>query len=190
MTTALTTGKLNLSLRPARLEDTPALTRLIDASVRRLGGRDYNPQQIESSLKYVFGVDTQLIEDGTYYVVEVDNHLVGAGGWSRRKTLYGGDQAKGGTEDNLLDPGRDPAKIRAFYVHPDWARRGIGRQIMQACQAAADQANFKKLELLATLTGEPLYKAFGFEVVERVEVKLPDGVVLPTARMVKLLNHL
>ncbi len=189
MNIAPTINKINLKLRQARLEDIPALTRLIEASVRGLGGRDYSPQQIESSLKYVFGVDTQLIEDGTYFVVESDYHLVGAGGWSRRKTLYGGDQAKGQAEENLLDPRRDSAKIRAFYVHPDWARQGIGRQMMSACEAAAGLAGFTRLELLATLTGAPLYAACGFDVVERVEVKLPDGIVLPTLKMVKQLDQ-
>ncbi|MCK6624086.1 MAG: GNAT family N-acetyltransferase [Anaerolineae bacterium] len=189
MNIAPTINKINLKLRQARLEDIPALTRLIEASVRGLGGRDYSPQQIESSLKYVFGVDTRLIEDGTYFVVESDYHLVGAGGWSRRKTLYGGDQAKGQAEENLLDPRRDSAKIRAFYVHPDWARQGIGRQMMSACEAAAGLAGFTRLELLATLTGAPLYAACGFDVVERVEVKLPDGIVLPTLKMVKQLDQ-
>lgn len=188
MNTASTINKVDLKLRPARPEDVPALTRLIEASVRGLGGRDYNPQQIESSLKYVFGVDTQLIEDGAYFVVEIDNRIVGAGGWSRRRTLYGGDQAKSSAGDNLLDPRQEPAKIRAFYVHPDWARRGIGRRIMAACQAAASRAGFKKLELLATLTGAPLYAACGFQEVERVEVNLPDGVVLPTIKMTKQLG--
>jgi GNAT superfamily N-acetyltransferase len=188
MNIAPTINKVNFKLRQARLEDIPALTRLIEVSVRRLGGRDYSPQQIESSLKYVFGVDTQLIKDGTYYVVEYDGRIVGAGGWSRRKTLYGGDQTKGGAEDNLLDPHRDPAKIRAFYVHPDWSRQGVGRQMMNACQAASRQAGFTRLELLATLTGAPLYAACGFQVGERVEVNLPDGVVLPTIKMAKQLD--
>jgi GNAT superfamily N-acetyltransferase len=182
-------NKIDFKLRQACPEDIPALVRLIEASVRGLGGRDYNLQQIESALKYVFGVDTQLIiEDGTYFVVEIDGHIVGAGGWSRRKTLYGGDRAKGRAEDNLLDPHRDPAKIRAFYVHPEWARQGIGRQMMSACQAAAGQSGFTRLELLATLTGVPLYIACGFKVVERVEVKLPDGVILPTVKMTKQLG--
>lgn len=189
MSIALPINKLDFKLRQARLADIPALARLIEASVRGLGGRDYSPQQIESSLKYIFGVDTRLIEDGTYFVVESDYHLVGAGGWSRRKTLYGGDQAKGQAEENLLDPRRDPAKIRAFYAHPDWARQGIGRQMMSACESAAGLAGFTRLELLATLTGAPLYAACGFDVVERVEVKLPDGVVLPTLKMVKQLDR-
>jgi N-acetylglutamate synthase-like GNAT family acetyltransferase len=188
MNIAPSINKVDFKLRQARLEDIPALARLIEASVRGLGRRDYNPQQIESSLKYIFGIDTRLIEDDTYFVVETDGHIVGAGGWSRRRTLYGGDQAKGGAEDNLLDPRRDPAKIRAFYVHPEWARRGMGRQIMNACQAAAGQAGFTRLELLATLTGAPLYAACGFTVVERVEVNLPDGVVLPTIKMAKTLR--
>ncbi|MBE7557186.1 MAG: GNAT family N-acetyltransferase [Anaerolineales bacterium] len=188
MNIAPSINKIDLKLRQARQDDIPALARLIEVSVRGLGGRDYNPQQIESALKYIFGVDTRLIiEDGTYYVVEMDGYIVGAGGWSRRKTLYGGDQAKGEAEDNLLDPHRDPAKIRAFYVHPDWARQGIGRQMMSACQAAASRAGFTRLELLATLTGAPLYAACGFKEVERVEVNLPDGVLLPTIKMTKTL---
>lgn len=188
MNIAPSINKVSLKLRPARLGDIPALTRLIEASVRGLGRQNYTSQQIESSLKYIFGVDTRLIEDGTYYVVEIGGQIVGAGGWSRRKTLYGGDRAKDGAGDNLLDPGCDPAKIRAFYVHPDWARQGIGRQIMSACQDAARWAGFTRLELLATLTGAPLYAACGFKVVERVEVELPDGVILPTIRLAKHLD--
>lgn len=180
--------KVDLKLRLASLEDIPALARLVEASVRGLGGRDYTPPQIESALKYIFGVDTQLIEDGTYFVVESEGQLIGAGGWSRRKALYGSDQAKGRAEDNLLDPRHDPAKIRAFYVHPDWARRGIASQIMNACQAAARQAGFTRLELLATLTGTPLYATCGFQMVEPVGINLPDGVILPTTKMIKQLS--
>lgn len=188
MNIAPTINKVDLKLRPARLEDIPALARLVEVSVRRLGGRDYNPQQIESSLKYVFGVDTRLlIEDGTYYVVEIDGQIVGAGGWSRRKAIVGSDQTQGG-KDNLLDPRQEPAKIRAFYVHPDWARQGIGRHMMSVCQAAARQAGFTRLELLSTLTGIPLYIACGFNRGERVELKMPDGVVLPAVKMGKLLS--
>ena len=186
--TRLTGGLFGRQLRPAQMTDIPALQQLIDQAVRHLGGRDYTPQQVESSLKYVFGVDTQLIADGTYYVVEIDDQIAGAGGWSKRKTLYGGDQAKAEPEDNLLDPARDPAKIRAFYVHPDWARHGIGRQIMTACEAAARDAGFTRLELMATLTGKPLYAACGFQVVEPDEIEMPDGVMLPVAKMVKRLN--
>lgn len=174
-------------LRPAQTIDIPDLRNLIDQAVRHLGGRDYDAEQVESSLKYIFGVDTQLIADGTYYVVTINNQLVGAGGWSKRKTLYGGDQAKAETDD-LLDPTQDPAKIRAFYVHPDWARRGIGRQLMQMCETAAKRAGFTRLELMATLTGEPLYAASGFQVIEPDEIEMPDGVKLPVVKMVKQLT--
>lgn len=183
-----TGDKFNRHLRLAQTMDIPTLKTLIDQAVRHLGGRDYNSQQVESSLKYVFGVDTQLITDGTYYIVEINGQLAGAGGWSKRKTLYGGDQAKAETEDNLLDPTQDAAKIRAFYVHPHWARQGIGRQIMQACETATRQAGFTRLELMATLTGKPLYAACGFQVVEPDEIEMPDGVKLPVAKMVKILT--
>ncbi len=177
-----------LIVRLARLEDKPALTSLIELSVRELQRGDYSGPQLEAMLLHVYGVDTQLIEDGTYYVVEGNGQLVGAGGWSRRKTLFGGDQAKTASEDNLLDPTTDPAKIRAFFVHPAWARRGIGRLLMQTCQDAAEQAGFRRLELMATLTGERLYTASGFEVVERVELALADGLTAPLTRMAKELH--
>ena len=175
--------------RPARLSDMPRLKNLIDAAVRHLGGRDYSRQQIESSLQYIFGADTpQLIADGTYYVVEIDGQLAGAGGWSKRKTLYGGDQAKAETEDNRLDPSRDAAKIRAFYVDPHRARQGIGRQLLRVCETAARQAGFTRLELMATLTGMPLYAACGFRVVAPAEIEMPDGIRLPVAKMEKIIT--
>jgi RimJ/RimL family protein N-acetyltransferase/predicted N-acetyltransferase YhbS len=171
-------------IRPAQPADIPQIQDLIHHSVRGLSTEQYDAQQIESSLKYIFGVDTQLIEDGTYFVVEAGDQIVGSGGWSKRKTLYGGDQAKQ-TEDNLLDPAHDPARIRAFYVHPDWARRGVGRLIMTTCEQAAKQAGFTRLELVATLPGEPLYLASGFAVRERYNIDMPDGVPLPVAHMTK-----
>ena len=181
-------AELSRQLRFARPQDIPTLRRLIDQSVRQLGQPYYNPQQIESSLEYIFGVDTQLIADDTYYVVEIEGQIVGAGGWSKRKTLYGGDQAKAKGEDNLLDPACDPAKIRAFYVQPSQARQGIGRQIMHACEMAAKAAGFKTLELMATLPGKPLYAACGFQVIEHDQIKMPDGVLLPVAKMTKTLS--
>ncbi|MCB0213972.1 MAG: GNAT family N-acetyltransferase [Anaerolineae bacterium] len=172
----------------AVLDDIPALKKLIDQSVRHLGGQKYNARQIESSLTYIFGVDTQLIEDETYYVVKIDGQLAGAGGWSRRQTLYGGNQAKAGLEDNLLDPTHDPAKIRAFYVDPNFARRGIGRSLMQTCEDAARQAHFQRMELMATLPGQPLYAACGFQAIEPVDIVMPDGVSLPCVKMTKPLG--
>jgi GNAT superfamily N-acetyltransferase len=177
---------VSLHIRAATFEEIPALRRLIEASVRVLGADYYSPQQIESSLKYVFGVDTQLIEDGTYFVVEADGQLAGCGGWSKRKTLYGGDQMKS-NEDDLLDPTAEPSRIRAFFVHPNFARRGIGRLLLDACETAARQAGFTALELAATLPGQPLYAACGFHVIERIEVELADGVLVPIVRMGKTL---
>jgi GNAT superfamily N-acetyltransferase len=134
--------------------------------VRGLSGPYYTPTQIDSALRHIFGPDTQLIADRTYFVIPVPEGLAAAGGWSRRRTLYGGDQMKS-ADDPLLDPATEPARIRAFFVHPDWARRGLGRQLYDRCAADAGAAGFRTLELMATLPGEPLYRALGFEEVER-----------------------
>jgi GNAT superfamily N-acetyltransferase len=171
-----------ITLRLATPDDLPALQALIPASVRALSQGYYTPEQIESAIRHVFGPDTQLIADGTYFAAEAEGTIAGCGGWSRRRTLYGGDQMKD-AEDPLLDPATEAARIRAFFVHPDWARRGIASAIMEACRAAAAAAGFQRLELMATLPGEPLYRAFGFQVLERVEATLPDGVRVPFVRM-------
>ncbi len=174
-----------ITLRLAQLEDITRLNRLIDLSLRQLQRHDYTGPRLEAMLIHVYGVDTRLIEDHTYYIAESAGQLVGAGGWSRRKTLFGGDQAKNEKADNLLDPATDPARIRAFFVHPDWARQGIGRLIMQTFEQAARQAGFKRLELMATLNGERLYIVSGFRALERVELKLPGGIIVPLIRMSK-----
>jgi len=168
--------------RLATAADVPAIRALIDGSVRGLSEPFYSGQQIESALRYLFGADSQIIADGTYYVADVDGQVIAAGGWSRRQTLHGGDQFKG-AEDPLLDPRTQPARIRAFFVDPRWSRRGIGRLLFHVCATAARAAGFRELELTATLPGEPLYTTLGFEVVERGAVGMPDGVELPTARM-------
>ena len=168
--------------------DIPLLERLITASVRGLSVGYYTSEQIDSALIYIFGVDTQLISDGTYYIAEVDNKIVGCGGWSKRKTLYGGDQAKADDVDSLLDPQTEAARIRAFFIHPDWARRGIGKRIIEVCEEAARQAAFKGAELAATLPGEPLYRACGYEGIEKIDIGLPEGVTLPVIRMRKQLH--
>ena len=175
-----------MRIRPARSDDIPALKELIEASVRELSEGFYTPQQAESGLRYVFGVDTQLITDGSYYVIEDDDGFVAAGGWSRRRTLYGGDQMKG-SEDPLLDPATESARIRAFFVAPRAARQGLGRRLYQQCADAAARAGFTSLELVATMPGIPLYRALGFEMGEEYSVSLPDGVDLPVARMHKRL---
>lgn len=169
-------------IRLARETDLPGLHHLIAESVRGLSRADYSLEQIESGLKYVFGPDSQLIADGTYFVIEASGEFAAAGGWSRRGTLYGGNQHKSGA-DALLDPVRDAARIRAFFVHPEWARRGLGSRLFDACLTAAVAHGFHAFELGATLPGVPLYKRLGFRELERVDVPLPDGVVLPIVRM-------
>lgn len=170
--------------RLARESDVPALEALIPLSVRALQAPYYSPAQIEAALGPVFGVDRQLIHDGTYFVVERDAVIVGCGGWSRRRSLYGGDGGRAG-EDELLDPQRDAARVRAFFVHPDRARCGIGRSIMVACEQAIEQAGFRTVEIVATLAGEPLYAAFGYAVTERYEIPMAGGLNLPVVRMTR-----
>jgi GNAT superfamily N-acetyltransferase len=176
-----------LTLRLATPTDLPRLHALIERSVRVLSAGYYTGPQIESALQYVFGPDTRLIADRTYFVIESDaGELVAAGGWSRRKTLYGGDQMKSDS-DPPLDPTTDPARIRAFFVHPDWIRRGLARRLFERCSADATAAGFRSMELMATLPGEPLYLALGFAPVERCETELPDGEVLAIVRMTRTL---
>lgn len=193
----LTLGKIQLRLAVA--EDVPVLRQLIDASVRGLQTEDYTPAQIEGALKTVFGVDSQLIADGTYIVAEAQSAetgsnsvanaesrlmIVGCGGWSKRKTLYGSDHSKG-REDTLLDSKRDAAKIRAFFIHPAWARRGVGSKILEACESAAREAGFTSYEMGATLTGAKLFGAKGYVAVENIEVPLKNGLTLPVIHMAK-----
>jgi GNAT superfamily N-acetyltransferase len=171
-------------IRAATMDDVPALKELIGLSVRGLSGGHYTALQIDAAMDAVFGVDTQLITDGTYYVVDSSAGPVAAGGWSARRTLFGGDQMKQ-AEDPLLDPVLDAARIRAFFVHPDWARRGLARQLYETCERAASAAGFRSLELMATLPGEPLYSALGFTGVERVVLKLGNDVAVPFVRMTR-----
>lgn len=178
---------IELPLRLATPDDVPALQRLIGASVRGLSIGYYTDEQIESGLRHVFGVDSQLIADGTYYLIDGPEGCVAGGGWSRRATLYGGDQHKT-APDVLLDPASEPARIRAFFVHPAWVRRGFARRLFHACKTAARSAGFRSLELGATLPGVPLYAALGFTAHERVDATMPDGVVLPVVRMSRAID--
>ncbi len=186
---------MNVIIRQAVSVDIPVLRSLIDASVRQLQAHDYTPAQIEGALKTVFGVDSQLIEDGTYLVAETkvaeegkpeqaETIIVGCGGWSKRKTLYGADQWTG-REDSLLDPRQDAAKIRAFFIHPAWARRGVGGMILEACERAAAAAGFTRFEMGATLTGVKLFRAKGYVAVQFLEVPLGNGESLPIVHMEK-----
>lgn len=177
----------HLRFRPAVAADAPRLTALIDASVRGLQAGEYSPTQIDQALGTWLGLDTQLIADGTYFAVEpVEDPatLVGCGGWSRRKTPYGSDH-RPGRDDSLLDPRTDAAKIRAFFVHPAWARQGIGSRILQLCEEAARAEGFTRFEMGATLTGIPLYRRHGYREQERVELPLANGETLPIVRMTK-----
>jgi GNAT superfamily N-acetyltransferase len=173
-----------ITTRLATFNDIPYLNKMIGLSVRGLSTDYYTSNQIESAIKYIFGVDTQLIIDGTYYVAEIDDITVGCGGWSKRNTLYGGDQHKG-IEDPLLDPKHDAARIRAFFVHPEYARQGIGRHIINICESAAMSNGFSSYELGATLPGVPLYLAMGYQAVEWIDALLPDGEVLGIVKMRK-----
>lgn len=177
-----------ISIRLATMSDVPILQELIDSSVRGLQMNDYNDEQIDRALATVYGVDTQLIEDGTYFVAEAKNDdelvIVGCGGWSKRKTLYGADHFHG-REDTLLNPQTDAAKIRAFFIHPNWARRGIGTKILETCETAAKSSGFIRFEMGATLTGIPLYQARGYVEIENLEVPLGNGISLPIVRMAK-----
>lgn len=180
------------AIRLATPEDIPALRPLIEQSVRVLQRHDYSPEQLEAALGTAYGVDTQLIADGTYYVVETtgaagERVLAACGGWSTRKTLYGSDH--GPYRDNsMMDPARDAAKIRAFFVHPDWTRRGLATLILKTCEEAAYARGFRRFEMGATLTGVPMYAARGYAEIERIEVPLPNGLTLPVVRMGKTLE--
>jgi GNAT superfamily N-acetyltransferase len=182
--------RMNFQVRKAAAADVPRLREVIEASVRGLQAGDYSPAQIEGALQSVYGVDSQLIADGTYFAAETATsgatrpEIVACGGWSKRKTLYGGDQYAQ-REDSLLDPVRDAAKIRAFFVHPDWARRGIGTLILEACENAARGAGFTRLEMGATLSGVAFYRAQGYTALENLEVRLSNGEMLPIVRMAK-----
>jgi GNAT superfamily N-acetyltransferase len=171
-----------LTHRVAVRADLPALEPLVDAAIRQLLAPFLDAAQIEAS-RAIMGIDTTLVDDGTYFVVECHGQVAGCGGWSRRATLYGGDHTQG-RDDALLDPTREPARVRAMYTHPRFARRGVGRLVLDRCEEAARQEGFQRLELMATLAGEPLYLACGFEPVERV-VDASNGVAIPLVRMAK-----
>ena len=175
------------TIRKAVTKDIPALTQLMEASVRRLNIRDYTPQQVESALEYAFVIDRQLIDGGTYYVAEVGGEIAGCGGWSRNSTLAGENQSPCDNGYRQVGSPGDAAKIRAVFVHPHYERQGIGRRLMQISEMAARQAGVTRLELLATLTGEPLYRQCGFTPLEWVTVTLPDGISLQGVQMEKRL---
>ncbi|MGI8518735.1 MAG: GNAT family N-acetyltransferase [Acidimicrobiia bacterium] len=172
----------DLTSRLAVPADVPALTKLMDAAIAELQRRFLDDAQIASS-RAIMGIDTQLIDDRTYFIVESDGALAGCGGWSRRATLYGGNQTPG-RDSQLLDPSTEPARVRAMYTNPSFARRGVGRLILSQCEAAAKAEGFTRLELMSTLSGEPLYTACGFRPLERLEDNR-GGAPVPLVRMDK-----
>jgi N-acetylglutamate synthase-like GNAT family acetyltransferase len=178
----------NVLVRTAVAADVPALNELIASSARVLSRGYYTEAETESAIRYVFGVDTALVADRTYFVVERHGAVVGCGGWSRRRTLYGGDQRPIGSQEDLLDPARDAARIRAFFVAPEAARQGVGRRLLDECVRAAAAAGFQSLELMATLPGVPFYAALGFREVEAVTDALPDGTGLKFVRMRRVIR--
>jgi GNAT superfamily N-acetyltransferase len=168
-------------LRVAVSADGPAVAELARASVRELFPAYYDAAQTASAAKHITTLDQALIDDRTYYVHEVGGEIVSCGGWSRRNKLFNASTA--GADDRLLDPGTEPARIRAMFVRSDWTRRGLGRAILTACADAAKAEGFTRLALMATLPGVPLYRAFGFTAVETVDLTMPDGVVLAGVAM-------
>lgn len=171
-------------IRRATMDERDALKQLIAESARHLSRRHYNDQQIETAIATVFGVDTDLIEDGTYFVAEEAGVLVGCGGWSKRKTLFGGDQYLE-RDAGYLDPAIEFAKIRAFFIHPEHARKGIGRAILARCEDEARAQGFRGLELMATLPGIEFYKSCGFEAAGTFDLDLVEGVKLELMPMRK-----
>ncbi len=170
--------------RLASRDDLDALRALMNAAISELQKPFLDQRQVESS-RTIMGLDTQLIDDGTYFVVEIDGDVAGCGGWSRRATLYGGDQSPG-RDAALLDPAKDAARVRAMYTHPKHTRKGVGRLILSLCEEAARREGFSRVELMATMAGEPLYLACGYEPLERI---LDDrgGVPVPMVSMTKAL---
>lgn len=168
--------------RLATRADLARLAPVVAAAIDQLQAGVLTPEQVAAS-HVIMGVDTRLIDDGTYYVVETQGCVAGCGGWSRRSTLYGADHTAG-RDDALLDPATDPARVRAMYTHPRFARRGVGRLILSLCESAAAAEGFRRLELMATMAGLPLYAASGFEIIESVE-DTSSGVAIPLVRMAK-----
>jgi GNAT superfamily N-acetyltransferase len=176
---------VTLTSRLATPEDIPELVQLMEMAIGELQRDFLDDAQIESS-RAIMGLDNQLIDDGTYFVVESDGDVAGCGGWSRRATLYGGDHSPG-RDAALLDPATQPARVRAMYTHPGYKRRGVGRLILALCEEAAAAEGFTRLELMATLSGQALYSIAGFEAIERVE-DTTGGAPVPLIRMGKALS--
>jgi GNAT superfamily N-acetyltransferase len=174
----------SLSIRHATVDDKAELANLIARSARELSAGDYTPEQVEGALRGAFGVDTQLILDRTYFVAEADGKLVACGGWSKRRTLFGSD-ARSGRDAAELDPATDAAKIRAFFVDPAYARRGLGSAILERCEAEAQAAGFRRFEMMATLPGARLYERYGYRGAKRIQYEVQPGIAIEFIPMSK-----
>lgn len=175
---------MNWPLRLAREEDAPALERLIELTVCTSLARCYSAAQLAVALGPVFGLDRHLVRDGTYFVAESEGEIIACGGWSKRLAVYGGDRERAGA-DGELNPELDAARVRAFFVHPKWERRGLGRALLERSEAAIRAAGFRRIELVATLAGEPLYARFGYTVAGRYDAPMPGGLTIAVVRMTK-----
>ena len=172
------------SVRRATADDLDGLHQVMELSMAQLLDPFLTPQQVAASSE-IMGLDSRLVEDGTYFVILSGNEIVGCGGWSRRETLFGGNHTAG-RSDRLLDPASEPARVRAMYTHPEFTRRGIGRKILELCEGDAAREGFSTFQLMATLPGEPLYRACGYKVIENCEAATSDGTRVPLVRMEKV----
>ncbi|MBI1360812.1 MAG: GNAT family N-acetyltransferase [Alphaproteobacteria bacterium] len=177
---------MTFTLRLAEPSDTAELKALMERAIRKLLEPFLPPEAVEASFE-IMGLDTQLIADGTYFVVEDGTTVTGCGGWSGRATLFGGDHSSG-RDAKWLNPAKDAARIRAMYTDPAHARRGVGRKVLDACEAAALAKGFSRVQLAATLSGEPLYRACGYIAVERFIAPTSAGIDIPLVRMEKALG--
>jgi GNAT superfamily N-acetyltransferase len=172
------------ALRLARLDEADSIDALMKAATRDLFPSTYDTAQTAAAIRYIASVDRTLLSDGTYFVAEVDGELVACGGWSRRDKLYTGS-GEDDADARLLDPATEPARIRAMFTRADWTRRGLGRRILDACEAAAKSEGYRRLALMATMPGVPLYAAYGFQPVADAEVRMPDGTTIASVSMEK-----
>ena len=179
---------MNFVIRKATMNDVSTIEQLIAESVRGLSRDDYNERQIELSIRSVFGVDTDLILDNTYFVAVADDEIIGCGGWSKRKTLFGASSYASSRDGSELDPTKDAAKIRAFFIAPHWARKGVGTAILDVCETEARSFGFRSAEMMATLPGVKLYEVRGYQADERVDVDIGEGETIVCIRMEKRLG--
>ena len=174
-----------ITIRLAKVGEVQALNAIIALSTKKLSQDDYSEEEIDGAIQYVFGVDTELVADKTYFVIEKDGEIAGCGGWSRRKTLFGSNQFSDRENAFFLDPLKDPAKIRAFFIHPRFARQGLGTLLLKFCERQALINGFTHVEMMATLPGVKLYKKLGYQSISDEIVELPNKIPLRFVRMKK-----